>query len=142
VARRGSSGGPEVVTIYWRDIPAQVNGQSGRDRHQVVLSGKFQRAVDRAKRKAKIYTAEEDIAQWRRTSKPCDGDVAAAAVAESARLEDEYTREYLGILAFSGGFAADIVSGSEVDRAALLALEELDEDEEREQTLAELDTDQ
>ncbi len=142
MARRGSSGGPEVVTIYWRDIPAQVNGQSGRDRHQVVLSGKFQRAVDRAKRKAKIYTAEEDIAQWRRTSKPCDSDVAAAAVAESARLEDEYTREYLGILAFSGGLAADIVSGSEVDRAALLALEELDEDEEREQTLAELDTDQ
>ena len=140
MARRGSSGGPEVVTIYWRDIPAQVNGQSGRDRHQVVLSGKFQRAVDRAKRKAKIYTAEQDSAQWRRTSMPCGVDFAAAAEAEAARLEHDYTREYLGILAFSGGFAADIVAGPAVDRAALLALEELDEDEEREQTLAELDT--
>ena len=142
MARRGSSGRPEVVTIYWRDIPAQVNGQSGRDRHQVVLSGKFQRAVDRAKRKAKIYTAEQDIAQWRRTSMPCDVDFSAAAEAEAARLEHDYTREYLGILAFSGGFAVDIVAGSEVDRAELLALEELDEDEEREQTLAELDTNQ
>jgi hypothetical protein len=37
----------------------------------VLLSSKFQRAVDRAKRKAGIYTAEEDIAQWRRTSEPC-----------------------------------------------------------------------
>lgn len=138
MARRGTSSGPEIVTIYWRDIPAQVNGQLGRERHQVVLSGKFQRAVDRAKRKAKIYTAEEDIAQWRRTSATCSDDFAAAAELEAARLEDEYSKEYLGILAFSGGFAADIVDTT-VNRAALLALEELDEDEERQQTLAELD---
>ena len=65
---RRERGGSEVVTIYWRDIPAQVNGQNGRERHQVLLSSKFQRAVDRAKRKAGIYTAEEDIAQWHRTS--------------------------------------------------------------------------
>ena len=81
------SAGAEVVTIYWRDIPAQVNGQSGRDRHQVVLSAKFQRAIDRAKRKAGIYTAEDDIAQWRRESVACDGDVAEAAESEANRLE-------------------------------------------------------
>ena len=53
--RSGRRGGTaEVVTIYWRDIPAQVNGQQGRDRHQLLLSSKFQRAVDRAKRKAGI----------------------------------------------------------------------------------------
>ncbi|MEO6571100.1 MAG: virulence factor, partial [Ilumatobacteraceae bacterium] len=67
MARRGGPGGM-VVTISWRDIPAQVNGQSGRDRHQVILSNKFQRAIDRAKRKADIYTADEDIAQWSRVS--------------------------------------------------------------------------
>ena len=61
MGRRGGAG--EVVTIFWRDIPAQVNGQAGRQRHQVLLSAKFQRAIDRAKRKAKIYTAEEDVAQ-------------------------------------------------------------------------------
>ncbi len=115
-----------MVTIYWRDIPAQVNGQSGRDRHQVVLSGKFQRAIDRAKRKAKIYTAEDDIAQWRRESEPCDGDVAAAADATAERLERETSREYLGRLAFAGGIAADIDEDA-VDGAELLALEELDE---------------
>ena len=79
MARRGGSG-PTLVTIYSRDIPAQVNGQSGRDRHQVVLSGKFQRAIDRAKRKADIYTAEADIAQWRRVTVSCEGDFAAAAI--------------------------------------------------------------
>ena len=29
MSRRGGAG-PTLVTIYWRDIPAQVNGQSGR----------------------------------------------------------------------------------------------------------------
>jgi hypothetical protein len=122
------AGGSAVVTIFWRDIPAQVNGQVGRERHQVMLSAKFQRAVDRAKRKANIYTAEEDIAQWRRTTVACDGDVVAAADAEAERIEAAYSKEYLGKLAFAGGFA-DQVAASNVDRAELLALEELDDDD-------------
>lgn len=132
MARRGRGGGSEVVTIYWRDIPAQVNGQDGRDRHQVLLSSKFQRAVDRAKRKAGIYTAEEDIAQWRRSSEPCDeGEHVAAAEARAAAIEAEYTREFLGKLAYCGGFVADMTD-DDVDRDALLALEELDDDEDGE----------
>lgn len=130
MARRGRSGA-EVVTIFWRDIPAQVNGQDGRERHQVLLSSKFQRAVDRAKRKAGIYTADEDISQWRRVSEPCDEgtDHVVAAEARAHELEAEYTREFLGKLAYCGGFVADITD-DDVDRDALLALEELDEDEE------------
>ena len=122
--------GSEVVTIFWRDIPAQVNGQNGRERHQVLLSSKFQRAVDRAKRKAGIYTAEEDIAQWHRSSEACDDHVAAAE-ARAAVLEEQYSREYLGKLAYAGGFDADI-DGSEIDRDELAALEELEEDFEQE----------
>lgn len=72
-------GGNSVVVIKWRDIPAQVNAQMGRDRFQIVLSAKFQRAIDRAKRKANIYTAEEDIAQWSRDSLPLEGTLAEAA---------------------------------------------------------------
>jgi len=128
MARRGGTGA-QVVTIYWRDIPAQVNGQAGRERHQVMLSAKFQRAIDRAKRKAGIYTAEDDIAQWRRESTPCDGDVAAAADAEAGRLEATISREHLGRLAYAGGFEADIRDDAAVERAELLALEELDDDE-------------
>ena len=98
----------EVVVISWRDIPAQVNGQAGRDRHQVALSDKFQRAIDRAKRKAKIHTAQEDVAQWRRRSEPCHGDVEAAAQAEADRLEASYSAERLGALAFAGGWESKI----------------------------------
>ncbi|MEO6652011.1 MAG: virulence factor [Ilumatobacteraceae bacterium] len=124
MARRAAE--QTVVTILWRDIPAQVNGQAGRERHQVVLSGKFQRAIDRAKRKANIYTADEDIAQWCRVTVRCEGDVVAAAEAEAARMETTISREYLGKLAYAGGFAVDI-DDTVVPRAELLALEELDE---------------
>jgi hypothetical protein len=123
---RGSKG-PELVVIYWRDIPAQVNAQLGRERHQVLLSDKFQRAVDRAKRKAHIDTAHEDVAQWRRVSRPCDGDPATAAEALAEQIEQEFTRERLGLLAFAGGWEADV--GSDRVRAGqLAALEELEEE--------------
>jgi hypothetical protein len=121
-------GGSDLVVIYWRDIPAQVNAQVGRDRHQVLLSAKFQRAIDRAKRKAKIDTAHEDVAQWRRESRPLSGDPRAEAEAEATRIEQRYTREHLGLLAFAGGFEADIVA-SPVDIHELAALEELEDDE-------------
>ncbi len=122
---RGSN---EVIVIMWRDIPAQVNAQAGRERKQVKLSDKFQRAIDRAKRKAHIYTADEDIAQWRRISLPLVGDLAEAAQREADRLDGEYSRERLGRLAFAGGFEAD-VNDSAISVTELLALEELEENE-------------
>lgn len=138
MTRRSRTGAAEVVTIYWRDIPAQVNGQSGRDRHQILLSAKFQRAVDRAKRKAGVYTAEEDIAQWRRVSSACEGDVAAEAERTAREIEATYSREYLGRLAYAGGFVADMAD-DEVDRDELLALEELDDELDDEPTPGETD---
>ena len=122
---RGSN---EVIVIMWRDIPAQVNAQMGRERKQVQLAEKFQRAIDRAKRKAHIYTAEEDIAQWRRVSLPLVGDMTEAAQREADRLDSEYSRERLGKLAFAGGFEAD-VKDDEFTNQQLLDLEELDENE-------------
>ena len=122
---RGSN---EVIVIMWRDIPAQVNAQAGRERKQVQLSDKFQRAIDRAKRKAHIYTADEDIAQWRRISLPLVGDLAEAAQREADRLDGEYSRERLGRLAFAGGYEAD-VDNSAISADAVLALEELEENE-------------
>ena len=129
---RAGRGNRELIVIYWRDIPAQVNAQEGRDRHQVVLGGKFQRAIDRAKRKAKIYTADEEVAQWRRESRPIDGDLAAEAQAAADAITREYRRDRLGLLAYYGGWEADVVSSTVIDRDVLAALEELDEDPEEE----------
>jgi hypothetical protein len=127
---RAGRGNRELIVIYWRDIPAQVNAQEGRDRHQVVLGGKFQRAIDRAKRKAGIYTADEEVAQWRRESRPIVGDLAVEAQAAADAIEREYRRDRLGLLAYYGGWEADVVNTEAIDRDVLAALEELtDEDE-------------
>lgn len=120
--------GAVIVIIKWRDIPAQVNAQFGRERYQLVLSAKFQRAIDRAKRKAHIYTAEEDVAQWSRESLPLEGTMEDAAKAVVERLEVQYSREHLGRLAYAGGWEKD-VEAMDVSTRELAALEELEEDE-------------
>ena len=120
-------GGNSVVVIKWRDIPAQVNAQMGRDRYQVVLSAKFQRAIDRAKRKANIYPAEEDIAQWSRDSLPLEGTLAEAAQKVADEIEAKYSRQHLGVLAYAGGFEKDIEQLT-VAAKDLAALEELEEE--------------
>lgn len=117
---------PQIVTISWRDIPAQVNGQFGRERHQIMLPARFQRAIDRAKRKARITTADEDVAQWTRTSVACapGADLAAAAAAEADRIIGAYPVDYLGRLAYAGGFISDLADDLP-EQAALRDLEEL-----------------
>lgn len=120
--------GAVIVIIKWRDIPAQVNAQFGRERFQLVLSAKFQRAIDRAKRKAHIYTAEEDVAQWSRETLPLEGTMEDAAKAVVDRLEGQYSREHLGRLAYAGGWEKD-VEAMDVSARELAALEELEEDE-------------
>jgi hypothetical protein len=94
---------PQLVVIWWRDIPAQVNGQAGRTRHQVVLPRRFQRAIDRAAVVAGVTTAQDYVREWRREARPCGDDLAAEAAAEAARLDAAYDRDRLAALVAAGG---------------------------------------
>jgi Virulence factor len=94
----------ELVVIMWRDIPAQINGKTGADRHQVVLSHRFQKAIDRAAMVAGKKTAHEYVAEWRRTSYPLHGDLIEAAEALAARIDEEFTTERLHALVDNGGW--------------------------------------
>ncbi len=116
----------DVVVILWRDIPAQVNGQRGRERRQILLPDKFQRAIDRAKRKAGIYTAHEDIAQWTRVTSAVEGDAFDAAERRAEELDAQYSTAYLGRLAYAGGLISSLASDPTAPEQ-LAALEELDE---------------
>ena len=97
----------QIVVISWRDIPAQVNAQAGRTRHQLVLDRRFQRAIDRAAMVAGKKTAQDYIGEWKRTSRACGDDLAAEAAAEVARIEAEYPRERLNRLVDHGGIDPD-----------------------------------
>lgn len=97
----------QLVTIFWRDIPAQVNAQAGRRRHQLVLDRRFQLAIDRAAMVAGKKTAQEYVAEWRRESRPCGDDLEAEAGAEHARLEAAFDRDRLNRLVDNGGIDPD-----------------------------------
>ena len=99
----------QVVTIWWRDIPTQVNAQRGRTRYQAVLPRRFQRAVDEAAMAAGLTQASDYVAEWRRTSEPHEGPTTpdalqAAAAATAARFDAEYPKERLVALSRNGGF--------------------------------------
>jgi hypothetical protein len=93
----------QLVVISWRDIPAQVNAQAGRRRHQVVLDERFQQAIDRAAIVAGKTTAQDYVEEWRRVGTPCGDDLEAAAAAEAERIEADYPPDRLERLAANGG---------------------------------------
>ncbi|MDO8390061.1 MAG: virulence factor [Actinomycetota bacterium] len=101
MARRSSN---EIVVILWRDIPAQVNGKDGENRHQVILPHRFQKAIDRAAMVAEKKTAQEYVGEWRRAVYPVVGTVAECVAATAADIETEFTNERLHALVDNGGW--------------------------------------
>ena len=107
--RRGASS--SLVTILWRDIPAQVNAGSGASRSQRILPRRFQKAIDRAAMVAGKTTASDYVNEWRRESVEFTGDPEAAAVAEAERLEAEFPLERLNEFVATGGWHPDRPAG-------------------------------
>ncbi len=96
----------ELITIYWRDIPAQVIAREGRSNHKVQLSPRFQTAIDRAAERAGKESTDDYLAEWRRVSAPSDAtDLIAAAETEAERLQAEFPREILERYVAAGGMA-------------------------------------
>jgi hypothetical protein len=94
----------KLVTIYWRDIPAQVNAQSGRVREKVILPGLFQETIDKAIVAAELFTYHESVKHWRRTDRACGDDLAAEAASEAERVALAYPAKRLDELAANFGF--------------------------------------
>ena len=92
-----------LVTIYWRDIPAQITAQRGRFREKALLDARFQDAIDRSAVVAGMTNTDSYLAEWRRVAAGCNGDMAAIVAAEVARLEDAYPGDRLKRLVRAGG---------------------------------------
>lgn len=95
---------PQLITIFWRDIPAQVNASSRAEKHQVLLKPRFQKAIDRAAMVADITSASDYVNEWRRVAVTVTGDLEAAAQHEADRLDAEFDKAKLEELVAAGGF--------------------------------------
>ena len=93
------------VLIYWRDIPSQVIAQRGRKREKVMLTHRFQEAIDRAAMRAGKGSSDAYMEAWRRDTSTVetDADLREFAEAEAARLESEFSDEQLTQLIRSHG---------------------------------------
>lgn len=101
--RRRSSRQGSLTTIFWIDIPAQVTARRSGRTEKVLLSARFQHAIDRAAAVADKTETQAYVAEWRRVDVSIDGDLLAAAEAVAAELEADYSRERLEALVASGG---------------------------------------
>lgn len=105
----------ELVTIFWRDIPAQVTATADGEKGSWLLEERFQVAIDRAATVSGLTGADDYVSQMRRVSQPCDGEPNAAAKAEAARLQELYTRDRVRELADNGGLepgTAELAQGT------------------------------
>jgi hypothetical protein len=107
--------GAKLVTMFWRDIPAQVNAQVGRTRSQVLLHQRFQVAIDRAAMIAGLAGSDDYLNEWRKESSPCGDDLEAEAAAAAKRLEADYPHLLLTKIADNGGIDLDKIYAPKED---------------------------
>lgn len=97
---------PNVITVYWRDIPAQVIVGKGRRAAKVQLPERFEQAIDRCAMKVGAKEDDAYLAEWRKAGPiSVDGENdQAVAEAEAARLETEFDLERIKTLIANDGW--------------------------------------
>ncbi len=110
----------KLITVFWRDIPAQIIAKAGRDSVKVKLSERFADAIDRAAMRAGKGSSDAYLADWKRVSQPCGADLRAAAQAAADQFEQNYDKERLLTLIRNKGDdpAADSAATPVADSAA------------------------
>jgi hypothetical protein len=100
-----------LITLYWRDIPAQVIAERGRGRKReqakTELPKRFLVAIDAAAMRDGANLTDDYLGEWRRSEpKECGEDLGAEAALRTAALDAEYTPETLRALVKNGGKSA------------------------------------
>jgi hypothetical protein len=97
---------PEVIIVYWRDIPAQVIVGKGRRGSKRQLPERFEQAIDRAAMKTGAAETDAYLAEWRKADPfTVEGEPDAIADAEVARIDAEYDQTRIKALIATDGWA-------------------------------------
>ena len=98
----------QLITLYWRDIPAQVIAERGRGRKReqakIELSRRFAIAIDAAAMRDGADSTDDYLAEWRRGDPvECGEDLEVEASAKAAELEEDYPADRVRQLVENGG---------------------------------------
>ena len=99
---------PNLITIYWRDIPAQVMAKQGRQRVRHKLSHRFQVAIDRAAMRAKKIDTDAYLDDWRRVSVKQQGEMDKLVEERAQKLEAEFDDARLEVIIKNKGLESKI----------------------------------
>ena len=96
---------PNLVIVYWRDIPAQVIVGKGRSAAKCPLPERFEQGIDRAAMKSGMAGDDAYLAQWRKSDPiEVEGDAQEVVIREAARLDAEYDQEKIKSLIANDGW--------------------------------------
>ncbi len=93
----------KLISIYWRDIPAQVVGRQGRTNVKKELDPRFAKAIDRAAMRAGRGSSHAYLEDWRRESEMVTGDLEKIVAERVASLENEFDDVHLESVVKAGG---------------------------------------
>lgn len=95
----------KLITVFWRDIPAQVIVKAGRKTSKQQLAPRFMEAIDMAAMRAGKGSTDEYLEDWRREQTQCSGDdLTATAKATATVLEEKFTADTLKAVVNNKGF--------------------------------------
>jgi len=98
-----------IITVFWRDIPAQVIAEEGKGRNRkqvkIELEKRFIIAIDAAAMKSGADNTDDYLNGWRR-SKPenITGSLKSEAGELRQKLEKKYSNVELKVLISNGGY--------------------------------------
>jgi len=98
----------QVVVIYWRDIPSQVVAGKGRRSSKIMLSDRFQEAIDRAAMRDKAHNSEAYLEGWNKGDPASEqGSAEEVAIQKAEEIEAKFDEKALNDLVLSGGWEAE-----------------------------------
>lgn len=95
----------KLITVFWRDIPAQVTAKAGRKTAKIQLSDRFQEAIDMAAMRAGKGSTDEYLEDWRREQTSCSDDLDMEVKKAAQEIEDRFDTEALQAIVKSKGVA-------------------------------------
>ena len=109
----------KLILISWRDIPSQVLVRKGRTTEKVMLSERFQEAIDRAAMRAGKSSSDQYLADWRRADPVVvNGDSKEIASQHAQEIESAYSDTRLLELIRAHGVDANLQSNGDANESA------------------------
>ena len=95
-----------VTLIKWRDIPSQLVQKNGRKSEKLLLSSRFQEAIDRTAMREGVHDSDGYLEGWQRVAlESAEYNTAEALEQIAQQIEESFDEQKIETLIKSGGWS-------------------------------------